>query len=151
MLGSGRGEVARRKGVVAGESVGHRAVRAALCVSLFILYILLIGIAVVTVCFVCCSIKLPLSGPMNFCLFLSILLPTPDGEGVKERPRVPLLPAMAKLQQNSLSMIWMRGLSASSVSLQMTPSWVAVSICLRVGRLCRGIWTGWIDGLRPTV
>jgi len=26
-----------------------------------------------------------------------------------------------------------------------------VSICLRVGRLCRGIWTDWIDGLRPTV
>jgi len=25
------------------------------------------------------------------------------------------------------------------------------SICLRRGRLCRGIWTGWIDGLRPTV
>jgi len=40
-----------------------------------------------------------------------------------------------------LSMIWMRGLSAPSVSLQMTPSWAGVSICLRVGRLCRGIWT----------
>jgi len=50
-----------------------------------------------------------------------------------------------------LSMIWMRGLSAPSVSLQMTPSWVGVLICFRVGRLCRGIWTGWIDGLRPTV
>jgi len=41
------------------------------------------------------------------------------------------------------------GLSALSVRLQMTPDWVEVSICLRVGRLCRGIWTGWIDGLRP--
>ena len=51
----------------------------------------------------------------------------------------------------SLSMIWMRGMSAPSVSLQMTPSWVGVSICLRVGRLCRVIWTGWIDGPRPTV
>jgi len=28
---------------------------------------------------------------------------------------------------------------------------VGVSICLRVGRLCRGIWTGWINGPRPTV
>ena len=45
----------------------------------------------------------------------------------------------------------MRGSSAPSVSWQMTPSWVGVSICLRVGRLCRGIWTGWIDGPRPTV
>jgi len=26
-----------------------------------------------------------------------------------------------------------------------------VSICLRVGSLCRGIWTDWIDGPRPTV
>jgi len=50
----------------------------------------------------------------------------------------------------SLSMIWMRGLGAPSVSLQMTPSWVGVSICWRVGRLCRGIWTDWIDGPRPT-
>jgi len=25
------------------------------------------------------------------------------------------------------------------------------SICLRVGRLCGGIWTNWIDGPRPTV
>ena len=30
----------------------------------------------------------------------------------------------------SSSMLWMRGLSAPSVSLQMTPSWEAVSICL---------------------
>jgi len=29
----------------------------------------------------------------------------------------------------SLSMIWMRGLSAPSVSLQKTPSWVGVLIC----------------------
>jgi len=39
----------------------------------------------------------------------------------------------------SLSMIWMRVLSAPSVSLQMTLSWEGVSICLRVERLCRGI------------
>lgn len=32
-----------------------------------------------------------------------------------------------------------------SVSLQMTLS------CLRVGRPYKGIWIGWIDGLRPTV
>ena len=51
----------------------------------------------------------------------------------------------------SLSMIWMRGWSVHSGSLQMTPSWVGVLICSRVGRLCRGIWTGWIDGPRPDV
>ena len=26
-----------------------------------------------------------------------------------------------------------------------------LSICLRIGRPCRGIWIGWIDGLRPIV
>ena len=26
-----------------------------------------------------------------------------------------------------------------------------VSICLRAGRLCRGIWTDWIGGPRPAV
>ncbi|GAB0204510.1 hypothetical protein GRJ2_002916600 [Grus japonensis] len=30
----------------------------------------------------------------------------------------------------------------------MTPNWEGVSICLRIGRLCRGIWTGRIDGPR---
>ena len=43
-------------------------------------------------------------------------------------------------------MIWVRGLSAPSVSLQMTPSWAGVSIGLGVGRFCRGIWTDRIDG-----
>lgn len=38
-------------------------------------------------------------------------------------------------------MVWMRGLSAPLISLQMTPSWKEVSICLRVGRPYRGIWT----------
>ena len=51
----------------------------------------------------------------------------------------------------SLSMIWMRGFSAPSVILQMTPSWVEGLICSRVGRLCRGIWTGWINGPRSIV
>jgi len=43
------------------------------------------------------------------------------------------------------------GIKCSSVSLQMTPIWVGVSICLRVGRLCRGIWKGWINGPRTIV
>jgi len=38
-----------------------------------------------------------------------------------------------------------------SKCVQMTPSWEGVLICLRVGRLCRGIWTDWINGLKPTV
>jgi len=54
--GAGRGE-----GVMALECVGHQAVRVALCISLFVLYILLISISVVTLPFVCCSVKLPLS------------------------------------------------------------------------------------------
>jgi len=49
----------------------------------------------------------------------------------------------------SLMMTWIRGLSAPSLSLQMTPSWEEVSICLGVGRPYRWMWTGWIAGLRP--
>ena len=41
--------------------LGHRAVRVALWISLFVLYILYTSIIVVTVCFVCCSVELPLS------------------------------------------------------------------------------------------
>jgi len=50
-----------------------------------------------------------------------------------------------------ISMLWMKGLNVPSVSLQTTPSWVGVLICLSARRLCRGIWTGWMDGPRPTV
>jgi len=44
---------------------------------------------------------------------------------------------------------WTRELSAPSLSLQMTPSWQEVSICLGVGMHYRGIWTGWTARLRP--
>ena len=57
------------------------SVRADLRVLWFVLCILLICIVVVTVPFVCCSVKLPLSRPTSFCLFLSILLHTPAGGG----------------------------------------------------------------------
>jgi len=49
----------------------------------------------------------------------------------------------------SLLIIWIRGLSAPSVSLQMTLPPSLVLICLEVGWPYRGIWTGWIAGLRP--
>ena len=48
----------------------------------------------------------------------------------------------------SLLMTWMRAFSVPSVSLQMTPRWEGVLVCLGIGRPCRGIWTGWITGLR---
>jgi len=70
----------------------------ALCIPLFVLYILLIHIAVITVCFICCSVKLTLSQSMSFCLFLSILLPTPVVGGPIEWLRGPLLLATVKLQ-----------------------------------------------------
>jgi len=62
MLGSG--------GEVAGEAIAPREsagkVRVVLSISLFVLYILFISIVVVTVPFVCCSVKLPLSRPTSF-------------------------------------------------------------------------------------
>lgn len=47
---------------------------------------------------------------------------------------------------NILSMIWMKGSSAPSVSLQTASSWMGALICSRVGRLYRGIQMNWIHG-----
>jgi len=96
MLGSGGGAGQGGKGIAARERVGCGAVRVALCILLFVLYIILIGIIDVTVHLICCSVKLPLSRPVSFCLFLSILLPTPVGGVATERPRGPLLPTMGQ-------------------------------------------------------
>jgi len=54
------GELGGWKAVSPRKHVGHRVVRVALCISLFVLCIL-ISIVVVAVCFVCSSVKLPLS------------------------------------------------------------------------------------------
>jgi len=51
----------------------------------------------------------------------------------------------------SLSMILMRGLSAPSVSLQVTPCWEGVLICWRGERHYGGTWIDWIDGPRQTL
>ena len=87
MLGSSGGELGSGKAVVAWERTWWRVVRVALCVLLFVLCILLTSIVVVTVPFVCYSVKLPLSSPMNFCLLLSIFLPTSVGGGAVLQPR----------------------------------------------------------------
>lgn len=39
--------------------------------------------------------------------------------------------------------------NCSTQGITMTPSWVGVLICQRVGGLCRGLWTGWINRPRP--
>ena len=51
----------------------------------------------------------------------------------------------------SLLLILMRGLSALSVNLQMTPSWKGVLICQRREGHYRGNWIDWINGPRQTV
>ena len=85
-LGSGGGELSGQNSLVAwghGRRSGPvRSGRAALWFVRFVLCFLLICIVVVTVPFVCCSVKLPLSRPTSFCLFLSILLRTPSGRGM---------------------------------------------------------------------
>ena len=62
-------------------SARRQSWRAALWVVQFVLCFLLICIIVVPVPFVCCSVKLPLSRPTFFCLFLSIFLRTPAAGG----------------------------------------------------------------------
>jgi len=77
MLGSGGGG-----GLGGGNSLvaGEHAVTALWVVQSGLCF-LLICIVVVTVPFVFCSVKLPLSRPTSFCLFLSILLRTPADGG----------------------------------------------------------------------
>ena len=82
MLGSGGGELGGGNSLVVLEcaaAVWSRKV--ALWVVRFVLCFLLICIVVVPVPFVCHSVKLPLSRPTSFCLFLSILLRKPTGGG----------------------------------------------------------------------
>lgn len=43
-----------------------------------------------------------------------------------------------------------KGMTCTFISLRMMPCWERALIsCLRVGRLCIGMWTGWITGPRP--
>ena len=64
------GQVSRSSGV-------HGALGSESCSVHFavVLYILLIAFVVVTVCFVCCSVKLPLSQPMSFAFFFPFSSP----------------------------------------------------------------------------
>jgi len=79
MRGAGWWDLSRGLGARGAGPV--RSGKAALWVVLFVLCFVLICIVVVSVPFVCCSVKLPLSRPTGFCLFISILLRTAAGEG----------------------------------------------------------------------
>jgi len=63
------------------ECVARWAVRVALCISLFVLYIFLINVIVVTVHFVSCSVKLPLSQTTSFAFFFPFSSPLQEGRG----------------------------------------------------------------------
>jgi len=75
--GSGRWELTRGSGPRGSGGRGGQLC----CAVCFLLCIPLFCIIVVPVPSVCCSVKLPLSRPTGFCLFLSILLRTPAGRG----------------------------------------------------------------------
>jgi len=90
------GEMRRGKLNAAREHAGHRAMRVALCISLFVFYVLLISVIVATVHSICCWVKPPLSWLTSFDFFFPFLLSTSMRRGVIEWPRGPLLPARAK-------------------------------------------------------
>ena len=75
--GARQRELSRGSGARCGGGRGEQLC----CAVYFVLYIPVICIVVVAVPSVCCSVKLPLSRPTSFCLFLSILLRTPAGGG----------------------------------------------------------------------
>ena len=60
---------------------GHQVVGDAVCILLFVLCILRTSIVVVTVFFICCSVKLPLSWPTSFAFFFPFSSPPQGGEG----------------------------------------------------------------------
>ena len=82
--GAGRQELSLSSGVRRGG--GRWESLSVFCC--FVLCILLICIVVVPVPFIYCSVKLPLSRPTSFCLFLSILLRAPAGGGAAHGPFV---------------------------------------------------------------
>jgi len=82
MLGSWGGSWLGVKFVMAGECMGHRAVRVALCISLFVLYILLTNIVVLTVHFIWCFLlNCPHPDPKVFAFFFPFSSPPQQGEG----------------------------------------------------------------------
>ena len=91
--GAGRQEGSRASG--AGGSLGGESgsVPSAVCFVYFpYLYLYVFPyLGVVTVPFVCCSVKLFLSQATSFCLFLSILSPTPVEGGAVEWPCGPFV------------------------------------------------------------
>jgi len=70
MLGSGWGRWAGGKRVVSREHVGHWAVRVALCISLFVLYILHIGIVVLLFTLFAVQLNCPYPDPQVFAFFI---------------------------------------------------------------------------------
>jgi len=101
MLGSGGGVRLGGNSLAAREgSAAVRSGRAALWVVRFLLCIPLICIIVVTVPFVCCSVKLPLSRPTSF-LPVSFHSPPHPGEGRGGHVAL-LLPVVAKTR----TLIW---------------------------------------------
>jgi len=67
-------KLAKGRLIVAGEHAGHQAVRQLLCVFGY-LYILVISIMVVSVSFLCCSVKQSLSQSMSFAIFFQFSSP----------------------------------------------------------------------------
>lgn len=53
----------------------------------------------------------------------------------------PVQSGAPQVQQCSISVIWMKELSESSIHVQVTPREMGGFICWRAGRLSSGIWT----------
>jgi len=73
------GELAGGKLNTARECAGHWVVRVAPCITLLILYIILLNTIVVTVHFLCCSFKLSLSWHTTFAFFFPLSSPPQRG------------------------------------------------------------------------
>ena len=93
------GKLVGGKMVMAQEHTGRRAVRVALCILLFVLHILLVRIIVITVRFLYCSVKLPLSRPTSFVCLPLHSPPHPSGERGNSMTAWSFVSGQGQLQQ----------------------------------------------------
>ena len=148
-------DLAGGRWIALGSALGIRQWESCPVFSL-VLYILFISTVAVTVLFLCCSIKLPLSQPTNFAFFVLFSSHPTGGKGVIERLCGPLLQAVAKPPhcdaQQCISRNKMRGgktqkLVSNPTSRLIAQTWPTVSFPSSFLSICSWSTSGTLRGI----
>ena len=122
-------QLGREKGVTDQECAGHRVGSESYSVYFYCLccvFSLSVSLLLLFILFTV-LLNCPYPDPPLFCLFLSVLLPTPAGEGWQSDRSGPLLPATAKMQH----LLFRRTRIRQS-------KYGVLDICLPIQLFCRG-------------